>query len=254
MDETSLAGDCGVRPDFELVVPAYNEARSLPALVNAAAIAAERAGFLPGSFYMVVVDNGSMDETPSILAELSTTPQGRFMRTVRVERNRGYGFGIMTGLRATTAELIGWSHADLQCDLNDAFRCLNVLRDVGINKAIVKGHRKGRAVRDVLVSRTYEAVVRAVLGVHIKEINAQPKVFHRSLLERLHYPPDDFAFDAYVLYKAVKAGLEIVEVPVEFPPRLYGVSKWAATMPSRFRTMVSTVRTLHRAKTMEPER
>jgi glycosyltransferase involved in cell wall biosynthesis len=238
-------------PEFELVVPAWNEARSLPALVDAAAAAAGRAGFAPGAFALVVVDNGSTDDTPAVLASLASSPRGAFLRTVRVETNRGYGHGVMAGLRATTAEVVGWTHADLQCDPYDAFRALEALRRAGERRAIAKGSRTGRPLRDVAVSRAFEAAVRAVLHLRVAELNAQPKVFHRSLLDALASPPDDFAFDAYVLWRAVATGLEVVTIDVRFPPRVHGVSRWAATLPGRWRTMVRTVRTLRRIAATE---
>ena len=50
-----------------------------------------------------------------------------------VEVNQGYGYGLWQGLQASTAEYVGWSHADLQCDPNDAFRALQMIKVVQIN-------------------------------------------------------------------------------------------------------------------------
>ncbi len=231
-------------PEFELVVPAWNEAASLPALVERVVEAARSAGFKPGGFRLVLVDNGSTDDTVATIARLCAPPLGSWLLPVRVDVNRGYGNGLWVGLRRTTAEVVGWTHADLQCDPGDAFRAFAALRAAGTQQALIKGRRVGRAWRDVAVSRTFESVAAVVLGLRAGEVNAQPKVFARSLLAKFRTPPTGFAFDAYALYVAERAGLRIESIDVRFPPRPHGVSKWAATLPGRARTMAAVVREL----------
>ena len=231
-------------PEFELVVPAWNEAPSLPALVERFAEAAGRAGFTSDRFRLVLVDNGSTDGTATTIAGLCASPLGPWLNPVRIDVNRGYGNGLWVGLGRTTAEVVGWTHADLQCDPADAFRALAKLRAEGTQKALIKGRRVGRAWRDVAVSRTFELVASVVLGLRATEMNAQPKVFARTLLASFRDPPTGFAFDAYALYAAARAGLRIESIDVRFSPRRHGVSKWAATLPGRARTMAGVVRAM----------
>jgi hypothetical protein len=85
------------------------------------------------------------------------------------------------------------------------------------------------------------ALATAVLWRRLSDINAQPKVFHRSHLARLSAPPAGFQFDLYVLYRARQAGLQIITVPVVFGARAFGHSKWAFSFLSRYRTIWATI-------------
>jgi len=85
------------------------------------------------------------------------------------------------------------------------------------------------------------ALASGVLLMPLTDINAQPKVFHRSHLARLHRPPDGFQFDLYVLYTARRAGLRVLTVPVVFGRRAHGQSKWAFSFVSRYRTIWATI-------------
>ena len=92
---------------FSLIIPCYNEAENLPLLFERCAKLAEQA-----DIEVILVDNGSTDHSPEVLRNLIKTHSG--CRSIRVEENQGYGFGVLSGLNAATGEIIGWTHADLQ--------------------------------------------------------------------------------------------------------------------------------------------
>lgn len=227
---------------FEIVVPAYNESKSLRALIERYATAARAARLLPEEFQLVVVDNGSTDDSAAVLTELENSDLGPWFRKVVVAKNVGYGHGIFTGLSSTTAPVVGYSHADEQCAPEDTFRARETLLKSGPARVIVKGVRSGRNPKDVFVSRVFELLARIILGLKADEVNAQPKVFRRDLLAALVAPPANFAFDLYVLYHAQKRGYAVDPIPVSFPGRRHGASKWAATFFSRYRTILGQIR------------
>ena len=66
---------------------------------------------------VILVDNGSTDNTPQVLEEL--LPLNSNCRSIRVEENQGYGFGILSGLKIAKGDIIGWTHADMQTDPQD---------------------------------------------------------------------------------------------------------------------------------------
>ncbi len=101
----------GVR--YSLVIPCYNEAANLPLLLERAA---ESLSQKPG-LELILVDNGSSDKSPDVLAQL--LPKYPFARSVRVDINQGYGHGILSGLAAAKGEILGWTHADMQTDPAD---------------------------------------------------------------------------------------------------------------------------------------
>jgi hypothetical protein len=81
-----------------------------------------------------------------------------------------------------------------------------------------------------------------VLLTPLTDINAQPKLFPRELLDQLTQPPIGFQFDLYVLHRARRLGLPIRTIPVSFGERAHGQSKWAFSLASRWRTIAATAR------------
>lgn len=226
---------------FELIVPAFNEAENIESFIQRTAQAANTRHLAASDFQLVIVDNGSQDDTQGVLARLKGTELGNWFRVVRISKNIGYGDGIWKGLTTTSAPTVGWTHCDHQCDPLDAFRAFRTLSG-SPQKTLVKGHREGRTSKERFVTHVFEGIANSVLKLGTEEINAQPKVFHRDLLALLTSPPIDFAFDLYVLYQAHKAGYQITSVPVQSAPRLHGASKWASHFLSRYRTMLKMVR------------
>jgi glycosyltransferase involved in cell wall biosynthesis len=231
---------------FCLVIPAYNEAKNLPLLIAQTLHAAQTFHFSKNDFSLVLVNNGSTDHSSSVITdELRKIEGHEWVQVVEVKENKGYGHGLWCGLQAAKAEVVGWTHADLQCDPQNAFLAYNELqRQKNPHKDclfLIKGHRFGRQWRDRAVSAIFEALARWVLGLHTGEINAQPKVFPAQLLQELVDPPKDFAFDLYVLYRAQKNGYLFKSIPVLFPSRIHGVSHWAAHFTGRYKTIWSMI-------------
>lgn len=202
---------------LSLVIPCYNEARNLPLLVERCAPIA-----VPGEVEIVLVDNGSLDDTHDILGGLIA--QYPAIRTVRVGTNQGYGFGVLSGLAAAHGEFLAWTHADLQTDPADAIKALNLAeRAMRPQQVLVKGSRVGRALRDVVFTWGMSAFETLLLRQPLWDINGQPNLFHRSFFESWRDPPHDFSLDLYTYYMAVTAGFEVVRFPVVFGQRYAGV-------------------------------
>ena len=236
---------------FELIVPAYNESKNLPLLVQRASDAATKAGLTSNDFQFVIVNNGSKDDSETVLKELSAGPLAAWFRVVNVIVNQGYGYGVLQGLKSTHAPVIGWSHADMQCDPTDAIKAFKILNSHSNTKLFVKGARSGRDWKDRFVSRVFETFSQTILGLKVYEMNAQPKVFRRILLESMANPPFNFAFDMYVLYQAQKQGYEIQTIPVLYPPRIHGVSNWASNFFSRYKTILNMIKYMFELKNKE---
>lgn len=236
---------------FQLVVPAFNEASSLELLVRRVAASARAEGFSPEEFQLLIVENGSTDDSQKILKRLKLHEFGSWFDVLRLENNLGYGGGIWAGLQATTAPIIGWTHSDLQCEPRDAFTAFQKLRELESKKVIVKGVRFGRSRREILVSRVYELAARVLLGFRGYEINAQPKVFHREALQLVPNPPKNIAFDLYFLLFAARAGYSFHTIPVHFPARLYGKSSWSSSIVSRCKTIYGVLNYMYQLRKSE---
>jgi len=203
---------------LSLIIPCYNEALNIAALLEQCAKAfAHR-----NDCEVILVDNGSRDNTPGVLAEL--LPRYPFVRTVRVDVNQGYGFGILTGLKATKGQWLGWTHADLQTDPGDALMVLDRVIQTQHAPIFYKGQRYGRRIYDLFFTIGMSLFDSLLLGVGLWDINAQPTIFSRSFFDSWQSPPHDFALDLYAYYLAKKQKLPIQRFPVFFGKRMAGIA------------------------------
>ena len=218
---------------FSLIIPCFNEAAGLYDLISAC-IAAE----FPEDFEIILVDNGSTDDTPSTL--LSLLDGQSQIRSVRLEKNEGYGNGILFGLNEANGDVLGWSHADLQTNPAD-FKTAVELFGSGETELFVKGKRYGRPVFDVFFTVCMSVFEIFLLRRLFWDINAQPNVFSRHFYESWENPPKDFSLDLYAYYLAKKTGLKVLRFPVFFGERRYGSSHWNINWRSKLRFIRRTI-------------
>lgn len=219
---------------LSLVIPCYNEARNLPLLV-----ARLRETFVREDVEAILVDNGSTDDSPAVLAALLDGVAG--IRSLRVERNQGYGHGILAGLRAARGLIVGWTHADMQTDPADALAGLELFDGVDPQTVFVKGRRQGRPAADVAFTVGMSLFETVLLRRALWDINAQPTLFPRAFFERWQAPPQDFSLDLYAYYQARRSGLLIRRFPVRFGERAHGSSHWNVNWRAKARFIRRTV-------------
>lgn len=224
---------------LSIVVPCYNESKNIPRLVERFR---EVVGGRP-SVEVVLVDNGSTDDSQTVFAAELAKPGNGFARVVRVPVNKGYGFGIVSGLRSSHGEFRGWTHADLQTDPNDLLVGFdNLISQPDSRTCFLRGRRVGRNPFDALFTAGMSVIASAVLGTWLHDINAQPKLFHRTFFDSLTRPPDDFSLDLYVLYEAKRRGLTVLTLPVHFGKRAAGEAKGGGTLRGKVRLVRRTFR------------
>ena len=220
---------------LSIVVPCFNEAKNIPLLLGRFA---QSIGIR--DIEVVLVDNGSLDATQEALAGL--LPNYPFATTTRVEKNQGYGFGILSGLRVATGDFLGWMHADMQSDPNDIARAYDMIeKKTRPENIFLKGVRTGRPLLDQFFTIGMSCFETLYLRTPLWDINAQPNIFHRSFYERWHNPPHDFALDLYVYGLAKKFNLDVTRFRVRFGSRQFGASSWNSGLKARWKFVVRTV-------------
>jgi len=223
--------------DLSIVIPCFNEAASLPRVVEM--VAREiRTEF---STELVLVNNGSTDDSDQVCRGLLI--KYPFARMVRVEVNQGYGHGILAGLASSRGEVLGWTHSDLQTDPADVIRCYDMFRsELLAGSAIVKGRRVGREVVDRLFTSGMSWVASLALGGRYSDVNAQPKLFHRSLFQAMQRAPKDFSLDLYLLWLSKERHYVLREYPVVYKRRPYGEAKGGGTLSLKWKLARRTLR------------
>lgn len=220
---------------LSIVIPCYNEEKNISLILDGFNEVIKRE-----DIELVIVDNGSNDGSKNILINL--LPQYPFARSVEVKSNQGYGFGILTGLKETKGEYIGWTHGDMQTPPSDAIKALEIIEAKCSPKNIyVKGRRKGRPLIDKFFTFGMSIFESLYFSAIFYDINAQPNIFHRSFLDSWSKPPYDFALDLYAFYMAKRQNLEIIRFPVLFNKRIYGESNWNKNLYSKWKFIKRTV-------------
>lgn len=218
---------------LSIVVPCYNEEENIPLILERFEEIIEQK-----DIEVILVNNGSTDNSAQILADL--LPKYSFVKTVLVEVNQGYGYGILQGLYMCRGEYIGWTHADMQTDPADIIKALEIIeRERGL--VFVKGNRKGRPLFDVFFTMGMSLFETCYLHKKLYDINAQPNVFPKIFFDEWEEPPHDFSLDLYALYMAGKKGLKVVRFPVLFPERIHGQSKWNTGLKAKWKFIKRTV-------------
>lgn len=195
-----------------IVIPCYNEGDNLLPLVE------RIRGIKDSRICFLLVDNGSTDHTWNLLEELKDDQ----IKTLRIEKNQGYGHGIVMGLKEAKTAWIGWTHADLQTDPQDCTKALDQLEEEGF----VKGKRWGRRPFDLFFTIGMSFFETLIMRMPLWDINAQPTIFPRTFFESWQDPPKDFSLDLYAYVLAKKAKLPVQRFPVYFGPRHSGKSHW----------------------------
>ncbi|OSM02284.1 putative glycosyl transferase family 2 [Magnetofaba australis IT-1] len=204
-----------------MVIPCYNEAANLPLLMaRCAEVCAGRE-----EIEFLLVDNGSTDDSPAVLA--AGVAEHRGLRSVRVEVNQGYGYGILYGLQQAQGRFMGWTHADMQTDPMDVLVGLAAFENsADPERLFVKGRRFGRPPADVLFTMGMSFFESLLLGKRLWDINAQPTLFPKAFFATWEDPPHDFSLDLYAYHQARVGGLAVERFPVFFGERAHGVSHW----------------------------
>lgn len=229
------------KPDLSIVLPCYNESRNIPFIV-------ERLSkhWTEINFELILVNNGSTDDTDKVLKRLKKKYEN--IRVVTIEKNIGYGYGIMSGLRAARADFVAYSHADIQTPPEDVIKAFKIIREASLDRklesVLIKGKRINRREEEQFLTDAYTKIAYVMLGYKIYDVNGQPKLFHKKLLDKLTRPPLDFSFDLYLLYKAIQNGYEIKTFPVDFGLRIHGESKWASSPAKKCKTILGYLKNI----------
>jgi glycosyltransferase involved in cell wall biosynthesis len=206
---------------LSFVVPVYNEAGRLPILFDALEADAGRQARLAGLelVEVVVVDDGSTDETPQLLdARMALDAR---LRVIRFDHNRGKGAAVRAGVLSVGSELALVTDVDLSTPLSDLAPLTAALlegNDLAIGSRALPASRvlvHQPAYRE-LMGKTFNLLLRLLTGVPFHDTQCGFKLFRlpetRPLLEPQQI--EGFAFDAELCLTAERLGLRVVEVPV----------------------------------------
>ncbi len=214
-----------------LVLPTYNEADNVQAILNRAGEVLGEAA--PEGFRILVVDDGSPDGTGDIADSMAG--EHDWVRVLHRTEKAGIGPAYLAGFAHALGEGAGYvmeMDSDFSHDPADLARLLERART---DADLVLGSRyvPGGGVSDwgklrQLISEWGSTYARVVLGLKVRDLTGGFKCFRREVLEAIDFQTvrsRGYAFQVELTYRAVQAGFRVAEVPIVFREREKGQSK-----------------------------
>ena len=230
-------------PGLSFVFPMYNEIGNIENCVTQALAIGQK---ITPNLEIIVVDDASTDGCGKLADTLALRhPE---LRVIHHARNRKLGGALRTGFAAATKEWVLYMDSDLPVDMNDTFRALPFTQTADM----VIGTRQGRAEgpRREIMSWGYNNLIRVLFGLKVRDINFAFKLFRRAILEQITLQSEGSFIDAELLVETHRAGFAIAELPIQYHPRVAGVSTLASS--SVVLTILRELRAYRRAARRRP--
>jgi putative flippase GtrA len=203
--------------DLEIVIPVYNEERSLEPCVRR--LRAYLDASVPFPAVITIADNASTDRTWPIATRLAATVAG--VRAVHLDQ-KGRGRALRAVWSASQATVVAYMDVDLSTGLDALLPLVAPLvsghSDVAIGTRLDRNAQVLRGPKRELISRSYNLLVRTALHNRFSDAQCGFKALRREVAERL-LPlvlDDEWFFDTELLVQAERNGCRVYEVPVDW--------------------------------------
>ena len=214
---------------LSIIIPVFNERETIAQILdqvrkvkltvetNAGAISLEKE--------IIVVDDGSTDDTQAVLADEA---QAGDLVLLRHPRNRGKGAGVRTGIERSTGDIVMIQDADLEYDPRDYPALLRPIlehrvkvvygsRFLGPRKAMLFWHMLGNKLLTLVTNLLYNAI--------LSDMETCYKVLDGELARSLNLKSEGWGIDPEITAKVLKRGHRIFEVPISYYGREYHEGK-----------------------------
>jgi len=200
--------------------PAYNDQHTIENIVRTSAAEMRK---VTNDFEVLVVDDGSKDETANILDRLAA--ELPFLRVIHHERNLGYGAALISGFMNAKKDLIFYTDGDGQYDVREMH---NLLAQLKPTVDLVNGYKVKRADPwyRVWIGATYRAAMRFIFQLQIRDVDCDFRLFRRHIFETISLESRSGVICVEMAKKFERAGFRMVEVPVSHYPRMHGRSEF----------------------------
>jgi len=221
-----------------LILPTYNEAENIEAIVSASAETLAAAS--PDGFRILIVDDGSPDGTGQIGDRLAA--ERSEVEVLHRTSREGLGPAYLAGFEHALSSGAGFvmeMDSDFSHSPADLARLLSAVRDGGADLAlgsryVTDGGIENWSASRRVISRGGSLYARLILGLPVNDLTGGFKCFRAEVLKVIDLPSvtaRGYAFQIELTYRAIKSGFKVVEVPIVFRDRVAGTSKmsWQIT-------------------------
>ncbi|MDR2475578.1 MAG: glycosyltransferase family 2 protein [Bacteroidales bacterium] len=205
--------------DISIVIPLYDEEKSLPELFEWIKHVMDKNDF---TYEVIFVDDGSNDHSWQVIDALNRKyPQ---VKGIKFQRNYGKSPALFCGFQKAEGNVVITLDADLQDSPEEIPHMYNMIVDQGLD--VVSGWKKKRydPLSKTLPTRLFNATARKISGIKLHDFNCGLKAYRLEVVKRIEVYGD---MHRYIPYLAKNAGFcKIGEKEVRHQPRKYGKTKF----------------------------
>jgi glycosyltransferase involved in cell wall biosynthesis len=200
--------------------PCYNDAPTIERMVELAARTLDECG-VDGE--IIVIDDGSTDDSPRLLATAVTTEPK--LRVVTHEQNRGYGGALLSGFAGAARQWVFYTDGDGQFDPTELALLVAAATD---DVDVVQGYKIRRAdnLARRVIGRVYQRFVTFAFGLAVRDVDCDFRMIRRAALDRINLVHSTGVICVELVRKLQDSGATFVEVPVHHYPREHGRSQF----------------------------
>ncbi len=204
---------------LSVIIPAFNEAERLPSTLEEAY--AWLTETVPDEFEIIVVDDGSSDETVAKTREMIANHP--HLKILEQPRNRGKGAAVKRGMLEASGDIRLFMDADHSTHIREAAKVLTAVEggaevviasrqheesDISVSQSWVREH----------MGKSFNFIMRSIVGLKMQDTQCGFKAFTAKAAEDIfsRQKLDGFSFDVELLFLASKLGYSVSEIPVEW--------------------------------------
>lgn len=223
-------------PGLSIFFPAYNDAGTIASLVISAV---KVAATLTPDYEVIVVNDGSKDDTAQILDELAALYPDH-VRIVHHPKNRGYGGALRTGFATATKDLVFYTDGDAQYDPTEMAALWSKMSD---DVDWVNGWKISRSdpLHRIIIGRVYHHTVKLLFGLKVRDVDCDFRLMRRKIFDVVHLEKDSGVICLEMMKKFQDAGFRVAEHPVNHYHRTYGKSQFF-NFPRIWRTAIDVMK------------
>ncbi len=198
-------------PKYTIIVPTYNEGRTVNYVINNI-----QETFNKEDYEIIVVNDGSTDNTEEMLAALSKDKEN--LVVISYKDNRGKGYAIRRGIAYAKGKFIGIHDADVEYNPRDLLILFKISEVTGcvVYGSRFRGSIEGMAWYIYLGNIFLSLLFSLLYRVFVTDIETGHKVFPSKILKSLKLRSDGFDIEIEISAKIAKKGHSILEFPISY--------------------------------------
>lgn len=207
--------DASAPVSITVFLPCYNEQENVARVAESAVSVLEGIG---ADYEIIIVDDGSADETPRIADELAAGHDR--IRVVHHRSNFGYGAALQSGFRAASKDLVFYTDGDGQFDLQEMPALLPLMADCDV-VSCYRMNRQDNAIRK-LAGRLWTRLTDVIFSMKLRDVDCAFKLYKREIFDHIKMESTGALIDTEILARLSRRGYRITQKGVHHYPRTAG--------------------------------